>query len=206
MKLLQALTWWQWLLAAIVILGVAGAITSGSESEDTKQKARDEAEQIVAQAEREAKRIRDRAQRTIDAAEREADDIKSAAVEERDEAREELEDAQEKTSETRTDRRAEQRRLDRLRVQVRSARTIARKSSFEGDGTFVVGEDILPGTYRASASPTGNCYWARLSSIGGNGADNIIENENTSGQTVMQIAPTDAAVEVSGCATFKRSG
>ncbi len=40
----------------------------------------------------------------------------------------------------------------------------ARKSKF-GQGTFIVGTDMVPGTYRSSTG--GNCYWARLSAFTG---------------------------------------
>jgi len=66
-----------------------------------------------------------------------------------------------------------------------------------GDGTFQVGADIAPGTYRA-ANPDGFCYWARLSGTGGTLRE-IIANDNTTGPAVVTIAATDAAFESSGC-------
>jgi hypothetical protein len=66
-----------------------------------------------------------------------------------------------------------------------------------GDGTFRVGSDIAPGTYRA-ANPDGFCYWARLSGTGGTLRE-IIANDNTTGPAVVTIAATDAAFESTGC-------
>lgn len=66
-----------------------------------------------------------------------------------------------------------------------------------GDGTFQVGADIAPGTYRA-ANPDGFCYWARLSGTGGTLRE-IIANDNTTGPAVVTIAATDAAFESTGC-------
>lgn len=66
-----------------------------------------------------------------------------------------------------------------------------------GDGTFRVGVDIAPGTYRA-ANPDGSCYWARLSGMGGT-LNEIIANDNTTGPAVVTIATTDAAFQSAGC-------
>lgn len=72
--------------------------------------------------------------------------------------------------------------------------------SFAGEGTYVVGTDIAPGTYR-SPGPSGSstCYWARLGDLSGT---SIIANNISEGPAVMAVAPTDAAVEVKGCARW----
>jgi hypothetical protein len=75
--------------------------------------------------------------------------------------------------------------------------------SIEGDGTFLVGDDIAPGTYRAAAPTSGNCYWARLRDLDG-GIKSIIANGNTSGPVVIRVAARDYAVETTGCETFQR--
>lgn len=51
------------------------------------------------------------------------------------------------------------------------------------DGTWQVGEDIEPGTYRSPAG--GSCYWERLRSPGGEGIDNIIANGLEANPTVQ---------------------
>lgn len=66
-----------------------------------------------------------------------------------------------------------------------------------GDGTFQVGADIAPGTYRAP-NAGGYCYWARLNGTGGTLAE-IIANDIAAGPAVVTIAATDAAFESSGC-------
>jgi len=71
-----------------------------------------------------------------------------------------------------------------------------------GDGTYVVGEDIAPGRYRAPGSDLG-CYWARLSSL--DGAHSIIANDAGSGPRVVTILATDAAFETTGCGTWVKS-
>ena len=69
-----------------------------------------------------------------------------------------------------------------------------------GDGTFQVGADIQPGTY-VSAPPAVNCYWARLSS---SNTSDIIDSNNSSGQSVVTIEPSDKYFESSGCSEWTR--
>jgi hypothetical protein len=72
-----------------------------------------------------------------------------------------------------------------------------------GDGLFLVGVDVRPGTYRNAGGE--NCYWARLRSTSGElGA--IIANDNPTGPTVVTIRSTDKAFETSNCATWQRIG
>lgn len=75
-------------------------------------------------------------------------------------------------------------------------------AAMAGDGTYEVGVDVKPGTYVATAPSSGNCYWARLS--GSDGLDNIIDNDNTSGQTVITIKKSDKFFESSGCSDWTR--
>jgi hypothetical protein len=72
-----------------------------------------------------------------------------------------------------------------------------------GDGTFQVGVDVKAGTYVSKASPTGNCYWARLKNSGG-GFDAIIANGNSAGQVVVTIRKTDKFFESSGCSDWTK--
>lgn len=79
-------------------------------------------------------------------------------------------------------------------------------NTIPGDGIFAVGSDIAPGLYKADSSPSGSCYYARLSSLGGDGFDNIIDNNNVSGPLTISVASSDAALELSGCADFHKIG
>ena len=75
-----------------------------------------------------------------------------------------------------------------------------------GDGVWLVGGEITPGTYRTVVPATSfNCYFARLSGLGGSFTD-IIQNDNWDpGATVtVAIAPTDVAFESDGCGTWVR--
>lgn len=71
-----------------------------------------------------------------------------------------------------------------------------------GDGTYIVGVDIAPGTWRAQ--PTSSCYWARLAGFSGDLAD-VLANDNTSGSTIVTIAPTDKGFASTRCGTWTRS-
>lgn len=76
------------------------------------------------------------------------------------------------------------------------------------DGTYVVGEEIQPGTYK-TAGPDANsmvplCYWARLSNLEGD-LDSIIANDNIQGQTTIVIKASDKAIRFdNGCTWTKK--
>ncbi|HLL79649.1 MAG TPA: hypothetical protein VFA41_12635 [Ktedonobacteraceae bacterium] len=69
-----------------------------------------------------------------------------------------------------------------------------------GDGTYVVGKDIQPGTYRTRTGSSG-CYFARLKGFGGSVSD-IIANENTDAPAIVTIAPSDKGFESTNCGTW----
>ncbi len=74
------------------------------------------------------------------------------------------------------------------------------KTSF-GDGTFFVGTDIQPGTYKSSGQQ--GCYYARLSGFDGT-TDDIIANDNTDTPAIVTIAPTDKGFQAKGCGTWTK--
>jgi len=71
-----------------------------------------------------------------------------------------------------------------------------------GAGTFRVGVDIAPGTYRNSDSSQG-CYWARLSGFGGT-LDEIIANNFSYARQVVTISPSDAGFTSEGCGVWSQ--
>jgi hypothetical protein len=86
---------------------------------------------------------------------------------------------------------------------VQQAEQGLRATAFDGDGVYLVGRDIQPGTY-SSPGPSGDqCYWARESSP--NDSD-IIDNHLGAGPTVVQVLPSDVALRVDGCQPFKKIG
>ncbi|TXK36315.1 hypothetical protein FR742_40245 [Nonomuraea sp. C10] len=77
-------------------------------------------------------------------------------------------------------------------------------STAPGDGQYLVGEDIKPGTYKTSGTDSFTCYWARLKDASGEfGA--IIANGNVSGQTRVTLKKGEY-FETKGCQDWKRVG
>jgi hypothetical protein len=81
----------------------------------------------------------------------------------------------------------------------------APRTIIETDGTFRVGIDIVPGTYRsAGPSPEGDsdCYWARLSSLR---TTDILDSGLSTGALVVMITPNDKAFATHGCLPWQRT-
>jgi hypothetical protein len=70
-----------------------------------------------------------------------------------------------------------------------------------GDGMFIVGTDIAPGTYRVDAE--NNCYWERMRNFEG-ALNAIIANDNSKGSTIVDIQPSDAGFQSSNCGEWKK--
>lgn len=70
----------------------------------------------------------------------------------------------------------------------------APKTTIDKDGTYVVGKDIVPGTY-SSAGPVADkvCYWKRVS------GDKIVDNALTKKPQVIEIEPSDTAFKTDRC-------
>jgi hypothetical protein len=60
------------------------------------------------------------------------------------------------------------------------------------DGTYLVGVDVAPGQYRVTPAGT-DAYWARLDR-----AHEIIDNNISAGQLIVQVAPSDYLLEITG--------
>jgi hypothetical protein len=86
--------------------------------------------------------------------------------------------------------------LDAREAAIGAAEATQRNGTIPGDGTFLVGTEVRPGTYRSDAPSSGMCYWARL-----NGSDefDIIDNDLSEGQSVVEIRSTDRFFETKGC-------
>lgn len=72
-----------------------------------------------------------------------------------------------------------------------------------GNGMFIVGVDIAPGTWSAPAAK--GCYWARLSGFSGELKD-VTANEYTSAQTVVTITAADKGFESASCGIWTKIG
>ena len=69
------------------------------------------------------------------------------------------------------------------------------KTSF-GDGVFIVGTDVAPGTYKGTAQS--GCYWARLSAFSGDLSD-IITSDLTNSAAVVTISASDKGFKSEDC-------
>ncbi|MDA4888398.1 hypothetical protein PFZ55_16025 [Streptomyces sp. MS2A] len=81
-------------------------------------------------------------------------------------------------------------------------------SSFDGDGQYLVGEDVQAGTYKTAGpqddSIMPNCYWARLKDASGEfGA--IIANANLEGQGRVTLNKGEY-FETNGCQKWEKAG
>lgn len=73
-----------------------------------------------------------------------------------------------------------------------------------GDGTWRVGTEIQPGTYRALGDGSGmHCYWERLSGFSGLTKDDIAVGVDTP-PVVVTIEPTDAGFKSSSCGKWTK--
>ena len=73
----------------------------------------------------------------------------------------------------------------------------------EEDGTYIVGSDVAPGTWRSTGSGSG-CYAARLSGFGGT-LDEIITNDlSADGGLIVAVAASDRGFETTGCGTWTK--
>ncbi|HEY0867295.1 MAG TPA: hypothetical protein VGE01_07950 [Fimbriimonas sp.] len=72
-----------------------------------------------------------------------------------------------------------------------------------GDGTYFVGIDIAPGTWRSANGSS--CYWARLSGFSGELGD-ILANDNEEGSAIVEILPGDDGFTSSRCGTWSKIG
>ena len=69
------------------------------------------------------------------------------------------------------------------------------------DGTYLVGVDISPGTFRVNAR--NGCYWERLKNFSGE-LGGIIANDNTKGSTIVEIASSDAGFSSHHCGDWEK--
>jgi hypothetical protein len=80
-------------------------------------------------------------------------------------------------------------------------------TTIDDDGTYLVAKDIAPGQYRSAGGSDGrsDCYWKRLSGLGGKNAD-IIASELAEGQQIVEILPADVAFQTNHCQPWEKIG
>lgn len=75
-----------------------------------------------------------------------------------------------------------------------------------GDGTYVVGTDIQPGTYRTAGPRPGMmpmCIWQRLANTTGD-MNAVTASDISNGPTTVTINESDGAFKSTGCATWAK--
>jgi len=73
------------------------------------------------------------------------------------------------------------------------------KTSFDGNGTFAVGTDIVPGTYSSPGPVEGQaCYWKRVS------GDKIVDNAMSKKPQIVQIDASDTSFKTSDCQNWQK--
>ncbi|MGW3248453.1 hypothetical protein [Streptomyces sp. NPDC001070] len=77
-------------------------------------------------------------------------------------------------------------------------------AGFAGDGEYLVGEDIKPGTYKTAGADSFGCYWARLKDASGE-FDAIIANNNLKGPGRVTIKKGEY-FQTQGCKEWKKVG
>jgi hypothetical protein len=80
----------------------------------------------------------------------------------------------------------------------------SKKTTIPGNGSYLVGSDFLPGTYR-SIRNISSCYWERARSADGTSGSTIANGIST-GQLVVTISASDSVFKSSRCATWTRIG
>ena len=81
------------------------------------------------------------------------------------------------------------------------SRVTASMTSF-GQGTFIVGTDMRPGTYRSSRGD--GCYWERLRGFTGNFSEIIANDFRDSGRAIVTIKASDKGFSSSRCGTWTK--
>lgn len=88
--------------------------------------------------------------------------------------------------------------LDSREEEIKAAEVEIEENTIPGDGVFVVGEDIEPGTYASEGGS--NCYWARLGSTSGG---DLLANGLPGGPVTVTISGSDAAFKTQRCGEWR---
>lgn len=72
------------------------------------------------------------------------------------------------------------------------------RPAFSGDGSYQVGKDIQPGTYRTTGNTDGMCYWERAKDASGE-MDSLLANDNVTGTSYVTVKGTDKLFTSTDC-------
>lgn len=80
--------------------------------------------------------------------------------------------------------------------------------TISGDGTFAVGSQVKPGTYRAAVpADSYGCYWERLKGASGDFDEILANGDGDSGaQVVVTVKSSDKFFHAEGCGTWTKVG
>ena len=161
-------------LTAVVAAGIAIPLVTSRDSKITDLEAElADTSALLEEVEGE----RDAANARADAVTSRRDEILSSAREKAErrveEARETVQDLKARIRETEGKLASKRSKLEEVNASLEQAKRTKQMSTFS-DGTWAVGAEVLPGTYRSTAG--GNCYWEILQSPSGGGIDNIVDN------------------------------
>jgi hypothetical protein len=76
-------------------------------------------------------------------------------------------------------------------------------TSIQGDGTYEIGVDLKPGTYKSAGGA--GCYWARLKTLDG-GVNSIIANNLSDGPQTVMLRASDKGFETARCGPWAKVG
>jgi hypothetical protein len=214
--------WAQWttgIVAALILLGIGGAIgSSGTKEGELKDEvaslegqvkqanaAKKEAEADALKAEEAepaAVRVGEQhAAKIVEGAEAKADKIVASANSEEQKITGQISSQKGELSSLEGKAESTETRISNLRGEEDEAEEIAAKSEIN-DGTWQAERDYVPGTYEAPGGSS--CYWALLSEPGGGGIEGIIEN---GGFNKHQILTIDSPYfETRDCGVWERVG
>ncbi len=73
------------------------------------------------------------------------------------------------------------------------------QTTFEGNGTYAVGTQIMPGTYRSAGPVEGSaCYWKRVS------GEKLVDNAMSKKPQVVKIEAGDTSFRTSDCQQWSK--
>ncbi|MFD1658141.1 hypothetical protein ACFSL4_07905 [Streptomyces caeni] len=81
----------------------------------------------------------------------------------------------------------------------------AARPAFSGDGSYQVGKDIKPGTYRTTGNTDGMCYWERAKDASGE-IDSLLANDNVTGTSYVTVKATDKLFKSRDCEDWEAVG
>ena len=202
-------TWAKWtigVVGAIFLMGIGGAI---AESENKEASLKDEiaslqsdarrAEAHASGAEAETQKIERELDSLTEEAKAKAKKIVEAAKKDAGSIEASTSDAQQELENVEGEVETVEGELSATESELGGAEESVAKGTIT-DGTWRLEEDYLSGTYEAPGG--GSCYWAMLSSVGGGGIEDIIENGGFNKHQILTIE--SPYFESSGCGTWTR--